>query len=107
MPQPRRAYTPSVTFSATGVSASPHSALACSWVGEVTAPFGATTVFMPSDGLCQLSSGAAACGPAVATGSASTPAASSAASALVVREGLGMAGLLSLPQAAVRRAPAG
>ena len=53
MPQPRIAYTPSVTRSTRFVSPMPHLSLASSAARVVTAPFGPTTVSLRRDGLLQ------------------------------------------------------
>ena len=53
MPQPRIAYTPSVTRSTRFVSPMPHFSLASSAARVVTAPFGPVAVSLRSDGLCQ------------------------------------------------------
>ncbi len=53
MPQPRSAYTPSVTRSTRFVSPMPHFSLASSAARVVTAPFGPTTVSLRRDGLLQ------------------------------------------------------
>ena len=53
IPQPRNAYTPGMTASATFLSVMPQSALARSAVGVVMTPFGPVTVSMVKDGLCQ------------------------------------------------------
>jgi hypothetical protein len=60
MPQPRIAYTPSVTCSTRFVSPMPHISLASSAVLVVIAPFGPTTVSLRSDGLLHDGGGAAA-----------------------------------------------
>ena len=53
IPQPRIAYTPSVTRSTRFASPMPHLSLASSAASVVTAPFGPTTVSPRSDGLLQ------------------------------------------------------
>ncbi|MBK8105125.1 MAG: hypothetical protein IPK42_05995 [Betaproteobacteria bacterium] len=53
MPQPRSAYTPSVTRSTRFVLPMPHLSLASSAVLVVTAPFDPVTVSLRSDGLLQ------------------------------------------------------
>jgi hypothetical protein len=88
MPQPRRAYTPGMTASATFLSVMPHSALARSAAGVVMTPFGPVTVSMVKDGLCQEVSAAGARALLAASSARTTanvPSASTATAQVIIK----------------------
>ncbi len=82
IPQPRRAYTPASTFSATFESVTPSRAFASRATGVVTAPFGPVTVSVRRDGLVHDAGAVPAAGSAVAVEKAAAAAIEAAMSSV-------------------------